>query len=65
LGRLDAEGDLSIDEFALEKLKLKQLRGHASWRGLRLSKWKNARRNGQVSAAGERTASFERNRYMS
>src|SRR4029077_17844719 len=36
LRRLDAEGDLSIDEFALEKLKLKLLRGHASVRGLRL-----------------------------
>jgi len=36
LRRINAEGDLSVDEFALEKLKLKQLRAHGSLRDLRL-----------------------------
>jgi len=56
LRRLDAEGDLSIDEFALEKLKLKQLRGHASLRGLRLqmekcqAQWAGGALQGSVTA---------------
>jgi len=36
LRRVDAEGEVSVDEFDLEKIKLKQVRGQASLRDLRL-----------------------------
>jgi len=59
LRRLDAEGDVSIDEFALEKLKLKQLRGHASLRALRLQMEKCQAQWAGGALQASVTASFE------
>ncbi|HLZ13800.1 MAG TPA: AsmA family protein [Candidatus Acidoferrum sp.] len=56
LRRIDAEGDVSVDEFSLEKLKLKQVRAHASLRGLRLhlekceAQWAGGTLEGSVAA---------------
>ena len=57
LRRVNAEGDLTVDEFALEKLRLKQVRAHAFMRDLRLqldkcqAQWAGGTLQGAVTAA--------------
>jgi AsmA-like C-terminal region/AsmA family len=54
---VDAEGEVSVDEFDLEKLKLKQLRAHASLHDLHLrlqngqAQWAGGTLQGSLSAA--------------
>jgi len=64
LRRLDAEGDLSIDEFALEKLNETAAR-HASLRGLRLQMEKCQAQWAGGALQASVTAHLTRNRYMS
>ena len=57
LRRVNAEGDLTIDEFTLEKLRLKQVRAHASMHELRVqldkceAQWAGGALQGTVAAA--------------
>jgi hypothetical protein len=56
LRRVDAEGEVSVDEFDLEKLKLKQVRAQASMRDLHLqlqncqAQWAGGNLQGSVAA---------------
>jgi hypothetical protein len=65
LRRINAEGDVNVDEFALEKLKLKQVRAHASLRGLRLqmekceAQWAGGTLQGSVTAAFDAKPLYE------
>ncbi len=65
LRRVNAEGELNIDEFSLEKLKLKQLHAHASLRRLRLlvekcqAQWAGGTLQGSVVASFEAKPAYE------
>lgn len=61
LRTVDAEGDLSVDEFNLEKLKFRQLRAHATLRDLRLqlqdcqTQWAGGSLQGTLTATFDAT----------
>ena len=65
LRRVDAEGDITIDEFELDKLKLKQVHAEASLRDLKLrlenaqAHWAGGTLQGSVSATFEAKPTYE------
>ena len=67
LRQIDADGDLAIDEFNLEKIKLKQVRTHASLRELHLRlrdcqvQWAGGNLQGDIIAAFDAKPVYELN----